>query len=105
MKRVFVSLAIISFVILFAYCNSARKATSTTVEPKGPAFTWVKNIQPLLVENCGPCHIKGKGNKLPMDDMEIVKTNIDDVIRRVELNPGERGYMPFKRDKLSDSAI
>lgn len=104
MQRIFVSLAIVSCVAFFSYCNSSKKAAATP-EAKGPTFTWTKNIQPLMVEKCGPCHIKGKGNKLPMGDIEIVKSNIDDIIRRIELSPGERGYMPFKRDKLSDSTI
>ena len=34
-----------------------------------------------------------------------VKTDIDEIIRRIQLNPGERGFMPMKHPKLSDSSI
>ena len=32
--------------------------------------------------------------------------DIDEMIRRIELNPGEKGFMPFKKkEKLSDSTV
>ena len=34
-----------------------------------------------------------------------MKTDIDEIVRRIQLNPGDKGYMPFKRPKLSDSTI
>jgi hypothetical protein len=34
-----------------------------------------------------------------------VKTDIDEMIRRIELNPTDKGFMPFKKAKLHDSTI
>lgn len=103
MKRISLAVAVIICITLFSYCSGSKKATAK--EPPPPAFTYAGHVQQLVTEKCGPCHIAGKGNKLPLDNYEAVKTNIDDFIRRIELNPGERGYMPFKKPKLSDTAI
>jgi hypothetical protein len=56
--------------------------------------------------NCSPCHIPSKGgNKKALDNYEAAKAEIDDIIRRIELNPGDRGFMPSRRSKLNDSTI
>jgi hypothetical protein len=58
------------------------------------------------MNNCSPCHIPAKGgNKKAYDNYGNVKNDIDDIIRRISLNPGDRGFMPFKHAKLSDSTI
>jgi len=102
MKRFSLMAATLACIVLFAYCSGSKKASA---KPPAPAFTYAGHIQQIMTEKCSPCHITGKGNKLPMDKYETVKANIDDVIRRIELHPGERGYMPFKRPRLSDTTI
>ena len=103
MRRFLWMAAVISCVSLFSYCSGSKKAAAPK-EPV-PTFTYTGHIEKIISDNCGPCHIKGKGNKMPLDSMDMVKNNIDDILRRIELNPGERGYMPFKRPKLDDSTI
>jgi hypothetical protein len=103
MKRISLAAAVVSCVTLFAYCSGPKKAMAPK-EPV-PTYTYSANVQQLIGEKCAPCHISGKGNKLPLDNMDAVKNNIDDIIRRIEMNPGERGFMPFKHPKLSDTAI
>lgn len=102
MKRILLLGGTLACIVLFAYCSGSKKAVAA---PPAPAFTFTSHIQPIMIDKCGPCHIPGKGNKLRMDDFEIVKTNIDDIIRRIELHPGQRGYMPFKKPRLTDSVI
>ncbi|RYY71690.1 MAG: cytochrome c [Chitinophagaceae bacterium] len=103
MKPISLAVGVISCVTLFAYCSGSKKAAAPK-EPV-PTYTYTGNVQSLVTEKCSPCHIAGKGNKLSLDNMDAMKTNIDDIIRRIELNPGERGFMPFKHAKLSDTAI
>lgn len=69
--------------------------------------TYEKDITVLIQNNCSPCHIPAKnGNKKPYDNYVNVKTDIDEMIRRIELNPTDKGFMPFKKSaKLSDSTI
>ena len=102
MKRILLPTALIAVVAIFSYCNSAKKATASA---KAPSFTWATHIEPLMISKCGPCHVAGKGNKLPLDNMDNVKSHIDDIIRRIQMQPGERGYMPFKNERLSDAEI
>lgn len=103
MKKIFWIALAVSCVSFFSYCSGSKKATLPK-EPV-PTFTYSGNIEKIITDKCGPCHIKGKGNKMPLDSFDMVKNNIDDIIRRIELNPGERGYMPFKKPKLTDSTI
>lgn len=93
----------ISSVIVFSNCSTSKKTMNAKAVP---AVTYEANIQQLMVGKCSPCHFPAKGgNKLAFDNLEAVKTNIDSIINRIERNPGDRGFMPFKRAKLSDSSI
>ena len=99
MKKIIFFLVICA--ISFQFCTSTKKVSANT--PAG--LTYVTNIQPTIVAYCSPCHIPPKGFKKALDTYDAAKTNIDDIISRIKLNPGERGFMPFKHDKLSDSII
>ncbi len=101
MKRFSLAAVILAVVTVFSYCSSSRKAAA-----KVPLLTYEANIQQLVTDKCAPCHIPSKGgNKLAFDNFEAVKANIDPIIERIMKMPGEKGFMPFKRPKLSDSAI
>ncbi len=83
------------------YCTSSKKAAS-----KPAAVTYEENIQPVVAASCGPCHLPSKGGKKPpLESYTDVAYNIDEIIRRIEMHPGQKGYMPMKKDRLSDSAI
>jgi hypothetical protein len=64
-------------------------------------------LQTVIVGNCSPCHIPEKGGKKKAyDNFANVQADIDEMIRRIELNPGDKGFMPFRADhKLNDSTI
>ncbi len=70
-----------------------------------PKITYIADVQPLIVGNCSPCHIPPKGNKRAFDNYDSVKVNIDEMIARIEKQPDEKGFMPFKHPKLPDSTI
>ena len=100
MKKMTLFAGIIFSVLVFYNCSSSKKVAAV------PKLTYTNNIQPLVLANCSPCHIPAKGgNKKPYDNYANVKTDIDEIVRRIQLNPGDKGYMPFKRPKLSDSTI
>jgi hypothetical protein len=46
-----------------------------------------------------------QGNKKPLTSYDAVKSNIDDILERIKKNPTDKGFMPFKHPKLSDSTI
>lgn len=98
------SLVLGSFILvacIFYQCNPARKANASI-----PVTTYMNNIHTLVMNNCAPCHIPEKGGKKKaLDSYTAVKDNLPDIIKRIEMHPGEKGFMPFKRDRLSDSTI
>ena len=102
MKRYYVLSALITTALFFAYCNGPKKAMAAAP----PKSTYASNLQVVIAANCSPCHIPSKGgNKKPYDNFASVKTDIDEIIHRIELNPGDRGFMPMRKSKLSDSTI
>jgi hypothetical protein len=99
MKKFFLATGIVTMITVFS-CNTAKKITG---EPK---LTYSNNVSAMITTHCTPCHIPAKGgNKKAYDNYANVKTDIDEIIRRINLNPGDRGFMPFKHPKLSDSVI
>jgi uncharacterized membrane protein len=109
MKKFFVMAAVIVAVLLLSNCHSAKKtASKTTAAPTvtAAAVTYHSNIESLVANNCSPCHFPAKGgNKKAFDSYDAVRANIDSMIARVQLNPGDKGFMPFRRAKLSDTTI
>ncbi|MEO7984765.1 MAG: hypothetical protein ABI688_11860 [Bacteroidota bacterium] len=103
MKKYFILSGLAITALVFSNCHSAKKAAAVEV----PKSTYAANVSNVIMNSCSPCHIPAKGgNKRAYDNFANVKTDIDEMIRRIELNPGERGFMPFKKTtKLSDSTI
>lgn len=107
MKKLGILSILTLVVVLFVECSSSKKATSssTTTTPAS-RFTYAGNIEAIVATKCTPCHIPSKGgNKKAFDTHESVRANIDSIIYRISLNPGDKGYMPFKRPKLSQDTI
>ena len=103
MKKFFVVIGIAAAIITLANCNPAKKATASTSVAK---TTFAADVNTIIQSRCTPCHIPAKGgNKKAYDTYAATKGDIDEIIRRIELNPGEKGYMPFKHPKLNDSTI
>ncbi len=100
MKKIFI-LALLSGTVLFlSNCSASKKAAA----PR--KLTYSADMHSLIEQNCSPCHIPAKGgNKKAFDNYTAVKINIDDMIRRIELQPTDRGFMPFRGKKLNDSTI
>ena len=96
-------LTVLSFFIaaaLLQFCSPARRA-----QKEASKINYEAHVQPIIMNHCSPCHIPPKGNKEALDTYEGAKKNIDESIRRIQLNPGDKGFMPFKHPKLPDSLI
>jgi hypothetical protein len=98
MKKICVLLLVMSPFVL-QFCSSSKNAM------KAPAVTYDANVQPLMVSNCSPCHFPPKGNKKAYNNYTAVKSDIDSILIRINKNPNEKGFMPFKHPKLADSTI
>ena len=101
MKKTAILTSLLATAVIFYNCHSSKKATASASK-----LTYEANLKTVIEANCAPCHIAGKGNKKPYDNYANVKSDIDDMIRRIELNPTDRGFMPFKHTtKLPDETI
>jgi hypothetical protein len=96
-KFTVVSVLIAAFI--FQYCTGSKKAQ------KSQLVTYDAHVAPIITANCSPCHIPPKGNKEALNTYAAAKANIDSMIARIQLNPGDKGFMPFKHPKLPDSTI
>ena len=102
MKKIYVVFAFTASVLVLANCNPSKGVTTDV-----PKTTYEGDLSPVIISNCSPCHIPSKGgNKKAYDNYANVRTDIDEMIRRIELQPDEKGFMPFrKKERLPDSII
>ena len=106
MKRFSIFTILVAVSLILVYCGPSKKATSETKETPKEVSTYASAVSTVIMNNCVPCHIPAKGgNKKAYDNFANVKSDIDDILRRIQLNPADRGFMPFKKAKLSDSTI
>ncbi|NOT52642.1 MAG: hypothetical protein HOP10_15370 [Chitinophagaceae bacterium] len=107
MKKLLVLSTVVIGAVIFSNCNPGKKVTDGADAPVAAKSTYFGNLSAVIEANCTPCHIPGKGGrKKAYDNYANVKTDINEMIKRMELNPTDRGFMPFKGTaKLPDSTI
>jgi hypothetical protein len=98
--RIFIPVLLTSVLLVTIIRCAPRTASSVRND-----VTYTKNIQPLIQMHCSPCHIPPKGFKQAFNTYPLAKEWVDSMIVRIHLEPGQPGFMPFKRQKLSDSTI
>jgi len=101
MKKVLIPALFFATIVIFEFCSSSKKAQKTAA----PETTYTTNVQNIVATHCSPCHIGSGARQKRLDSYDAVKTNIDEIIRRIQLNPTDKGFMPFRHPKLSDSTI
>ena len=85
-------------------CHTAKKGTANNPIAAKPGYS--ANIKSIIEGRCSPCHIPEKGgNKKALSAYDSVKISIDEVIRRIELEPTDKGFMPMRHAKLSADTI
>jgi len=97
MKKIYVFIGMAILSLGLTYCSSAKKAAKEAAAAAAAKTTYTATVAPIISTACNPCHISGKGNKKPYDNYANVKADIDDILRRIQLNPADRGFMPFRR--------
>ena len=104
MKQLTLRTSLLAILIL-PYCTTTKKAAGDA-NKSAPTISYSKDIAPIMVERCSPCHFPG-GKKKFLDTHAAVSSQIDDILRRVQLPADSAGFMPFKSKKepLSDSLI
>ena len=102
MRKCFVLITLVTAALVLANWGFSKKSLAAICHIPDEY-----EVQAVITWNRSPCHIPAKGgNKRPYDNFINVKTDIDEIIRRIELQPTEKGFMPFRKSvKLSDSTI
>jgi uncharacterized membrane protein len=102
-KNVFI---LMLFVITAIAACSKKSNPGKTEAPKVIPTTYTVDITPLVQAKCTPCHLPSKGgNKANFENYEGAKKYGADMLARVSLEPGQRGFMPFKHPKLTAEEI
>ena len=102
MKKLFVFLFLF-MAVMFEFCSSSKKTSKTPPPP--PKVTYQARVQSIVMATCSPCHVGPTAKQKALNTYDQVKVNIDDIITRINKNPTDRGFMPFKHPKLPDSTI
>ncbi len=99
MKNILSIIAVIS-VVVFAACSGSKKA----VAEKPTVYN--THVLPLIQAKCTPCHLPSqKGFKANFENYASAINYGAEMLVRVQMNPGERGFMPFKHEKLPAEEI
>lgn len=102
MKKLSISALLLAAAIIFQFCSSSKKAQKTVTAPEA---TYTANVQNIVATNCSPCHVGAGAKQKRLDSYDAVKSNIDDILHRIQLNPTDKGFMPMRHPKLPDSTI
>lgn len=100
MKKIVFASFFLTTIALFQFCTSSKKSQNSA-----PKIAYTNHIQYTIAGNCSPCHVGANARSGHLDSYDAAKSHIDDIVRRISLNPTDKGFMPFKHAKLADSTI
>ncbi len=104
MKKIFIVLLVFLSIICLQFCKTTKNSTAKS-KTNPPSITYIGNVQAIVSVNCSPCHFPPKGSKKPLNTYAAVSGDIDDIISRIQRDPGDDGFMPARHPKLADSTI
>jgi hypothetical protein len=83
------------------FCKPAQTTTADTKKNVPPAnlVSYEKDIRPIMLEKCTPCHFPDQGKKKMLDTFEAAKGDANSIVSRVKLSPEDPKFMPFKSKK------
>ncbi len=88
-------------IVLFQFCKPAQQTTSSDATKKATEVTvfYEKNVRPIMLNSCTPCHFPEQGKKKMLDTYAATKENINDIINRIQLPVEDEKFMPFRSKK------
>jgi uncharacterized membrane protein len=105
-KFILLSSICLSFALIIFSCSRKSAATIASNKQAAHVTMYETSVKPLIATKCAPCHFPAEGGKKKaLDNYDSVKVVAADIVRRIELNAGDKGFMPFKKTKLSAEEI
>ena len=105
-KTILLTSLCLLFVLIIFSCSRKSAAAVASNKQAAHVTLYETSVKPLIAAKCAPCHFPAEGGKKkPLDNYDSVKVVTADIIRRIELNPGDKGFMPFRKPKLSADEI
>lgn len=92
-------LAMFSVLLVHYQCSLQNTASASGYKNDLSSVSYARDIAPIMSAKCTPCHFPDEGRKKMLDTYTAVKANIDTILRRIQLEENERGFMPFKSKK------
>ena len=101
MKKASIILSLL-VITCFAACSKKSNAGKSKVK----YTTYTTDVMPLIQAKCTPCHLPSAGgNKANFEGYETAKKFSAEMLDRIVLQPGQRGFMPMKHEKLAEAEI
>ena len=95
---------VLTMIVIITIAACTKKASPGKTAMKSTTYT--TDMVPLIQAKCSPCHLPSKGGrKADFENYASAKKYGADMLARVMLNPTDRGFMPFKHDKLPAEEI
>ena len=67
--------------------------------------TYTKDVKPVFLSSCTPCHLAGGANPNKWDEYSQAKGKINVILDRVQRTPGSTGFMPKVGSALTAGQI
>lgn len=93
-KKVFV---LVGMLFLASQCGMYKSGGS--VSASEASVSYARDLAPLMLKNCAPCHFPETGKADQLDNYDRVRRHIRGILHRVQLDPSNDSYMPFKQKK------
>jgi uncharacterized membrane protein len=88
-------LLVLAAIVLLQYCKPVQK-TAGTPQQMEVTVTYEKDIKPIMLNHCTPCHFPEKGKKKMLDTYVATKENISEILIRIQLPTEDDKFMPFR---------
>jgi hypothetical protein len=85
--------------IVLQVCKSTQTTTADTSKTPVNPVSYEKDIRPLMLERCTPCHFPETGKKKQFDTYAATKADVNSIIGRIKLTPEDPKFMPFRSKK------
>ncbi|HNU89191.1 MAG TPA: hypothetical protein PKJ94_12905 [Ferruginibacter sp.] len=106
MKHLFAAATLVILIVFVSCAKKTNPSSATTEAPKPKATSYTVEVLPLLQAKCSPCHFPSKGgNKANFESFASASKFGAAMLDRIQKNPGERGFMPMRNPKLSETEI